>query len=396
MEIKSGLIPDGWEAKTLGEVCGRITTGKLDANAMVADGGYPFFTCASKHYWIDKYAFDCEALLVSGNGANLGYVHYYNGKFNAYQRTYVISDFSTDVQFLKLFLDRNLQQRIRVEVNAGNTPYITMGTLTEMRVMLPRSPEEQRAIAGTLSDIDALIQSLDQLIAKSRDLKQAAMQELLTGNKRLPGFQAKWDQIELGELFNFKNGLNKGKEFFGHGTPIVNYMDVFSKSALFSSKLEGRVSLTPQEYKNFEVKRGDVFFTRTSETTDEIGIASVMIDEPSLTVFSGFLLRGRPKDDRLRDDFKAYCFGSEFVRKQIVSKASYTTRALTNGKILSAVVLPVPSILEQRAITEVLLDMDAELDALEQRRDKTRSLKQGMMQELLTGRIRLICPTSAK
>ena len=174
-----------WEVKTLGDICGRITTGMLDANAMVANGDYPFFTCASENYWIDKYAFDCEALLLSGNGANVGYVHYYNGKFNAYQRTYVISEFSADVQFIKLFLDRNLQQRIRTEVNAGNTPYIRMGTLTEMRVVLPPCRGEQTAIAEVLSEMDAELTALEQRRDKTRSLKQGMMQELLTGRTRL-------------------------------------------------------------------------------------------------------------------------------------------------------------------------------------------------------------------
>jgi len=92
----------------------------------------------------------------------------------------------------------------------------------------------------------------------------------------------------------------------------------------------------------------------------------------------------------LCDEFKAYCFRSSFVRSQIVSKASYTTRALTNGRLLSGVVLPVPPRAEQAAIAAALSDMDTEILALETRRDKTRALKQAMMQELLTGRIRLI------
>ena len=121
-------------------------------------------------------------------------------------------------------------------------------------------------------------------------------------------------------------------------------------------------------------------------------MAAVILDDPYLTVFSGFLLRGRPKNDRLVDIFKAYCFRSAFVRKQIISKASYTTRALTNGRILSCIILPMPPIPEQTAIAEVLTDMDAELATLEQRREKTRLLKQAMMQELLTGRTRLVPP----
>lgn len=260
-----------------------------------------------------------------------------------------------------------------------------------MEVPMPIPPaHEQRAIASALSDVDALLDGLTRMIAKKRDLKQATMQQLLTGRTRLPGFQAKWDQVRLGDLFNFKNGLNKAKEFFGYGTPIVNYMDVFRNSAIRSSDLEGRVSLTKYELKNFDVKKGDVFFTRTSETTEEIGLASVMLDQPADTVFSGFLLRARPRNAHLDDHFKAYCFGSAWVRQQIISKASYTTRALTNGRILSEVLLPLPPLPEQAAIAAVLSDMDSDLAALEARYTKTRALKQAMMSELLTGKTRLL------
>ncbi|MFC1513021.1 restriction endonuclease subunit S [Thermodesulfobacteriota bacterium] len=119
-------------------------------------------------------------------------------------------------------------------------------------------------------------------------------------------------------------------------------------------------------------------------------MASVILDAQDQTVFSGFVLRGRPKNDRLCDTFKAFCFRSSFVRNQIISKASYTTRALTNGRILSAVILPVPPPTEQQAIATVLADMDSEIEALEARLAKTRAIKQGMMQELLTGKTRII------
>jgi type I restriction enzyme S subunit len=238
--------------------------------------------------------------------------------------------------------------------------------------------------------VDGLISALDALIAKQRAIKQGAMQELLTGQRRLPGFAGEWEQVYLGDLFTFKNGLNKSKEFFGFGTPIVNYMDVFENAVIFCSKLEGRVSLTTQEIKNFDVKKGDVLFTRTSETPDEVGMASVILDDPEQTVFSGFVLRGRPKDDRLCDAFKAYCFRSSSVRNQIISKASYTTRALTNGRILSAVVLSVPPPAEQTAIAQIFADMDDAIAALVQKRAKTVALKQGMMQALLTGQVRLV------
>ncbi len=198
-----------------------------------------------------------------------------------------------------------------------------------------------------------------------------------------------WNAVRLGDLFVFKNGLNKAKRFFGSGTPIVNYMDVFEHPGIRMKDLSGRVNLSPEEIKNFEVRLGDVFFTRTSETVEEIGVASVMLDEPCDTVFSGFVLRARPRNDQLDDHYKQYCFDSRAIRDQIVSNATYTTRALTNGRSLSAVWIAVPPEREQRAIAEALSDVDGLLAALEALIAKKRAVKQAAMQQLLTGKSRL-------
>ena len=198
-----------------------------------------------------------------------------------------------------------------------------------------------------------------------------------------------WEAVLLGDLFVFKNGLNKAKRFFGSGTPIVNYMDVFERPGLRPGDLSGQVSLTPEEIRNFEVQRGDVFFTRTSETVEEIGVASVMLYVPHDTVFSGFVLRARPRDGRLNDRYKQYCFTHRVVRSQIISNATYTTRALTNGRTLSTVWIAVPPTPEQRAIAEALSDVDGLLNALEALIAKKQAIKQATMQQLLTGKTRL-------
>jgi type I restriction enzyme, S subunit len=184
-QTELGEIPEDWEVMLFSDLCASFTTGKLDANAMKPDGDYRFYTCAKNYSLIDVYAFNTEALLVSGNGANVGYVHYYSGKFNAYQRTYVLSEFSADVGYLKLFLERKLADRIRVEVNAGSTPYITMDTLTDMIVGVPSSIDEQSAIAKVLSDMDVNIDAIELRLTKTKQLKQGMMQELLTGRTRL-------------------------------------------------------------------------------------------------------------------------------------------------------------------------------------------------------------------
>ncbi len=198
-----------------------------------------------------------------------------------------------------------------------------------------------------------------------------------------------WEAVPLGDLFVFKNGLNKAKRFFGTGSPIVNYMDVFRRPGLKAEDLSGRVDLSPEEIKKYKVRQGDVFFTRTSETIEDVGVASVMLNEPRDTVFSGFVLRARPRGGRLDNGYKQYCFGPREVRSQIVSNATYTTRALTNGRSLSAVRIPVPPKPEQRAIAAALSDVDGLLTALEALIAKKRAIKQAARQQLLTRKTRL-------
>lgn len=172
-----------WKEVKLGSLC-KVTTGKLDANAMVENGIYRFYTCAKDYYLINEYKFDTEALLISGNGANVGYIHYYKGKFNAYQRTYVLDKFKEDIFFIKYFLDYFLSQRISNEKKEGNTPYIVLSTLTEMSIKLP-SLSEQTAIAEILATADSELQLQKEKLAQLQTQKKGLMQVLLTGKKRL-------------------------------------------------------------------------------------------------------------------------------------------------------------------------------------------------------------------
>ena len=179
--LPNGNSPSGsdfpnWEEKRLGDLC-EITTGKLDANAMVEGGQYRFYTCAKEYYKIDDYAFDTDALIVSGNGANVGYIHHYQGKFNAYQRTYVLDSFTDNIIFVKFVLDEYLHKRIMKEKNEGNTPYIVMGTLTDMKINLP-SFSEQTKIAIFLSSIDSKIEQVGKQLDESKQFKKALLQQM--------------------------------------------------------------------------------------------------------------------------------------------------------------------------------------------------------------------------
>lgn len=202
-------------------------------------------------------------------------------------------------------------------------------------------------------------------------------------------FPEDWEIVPLGDHFKFKNGLNKAKKYFGFGTPIVNYMDVFQHPSLRLGDIQGCVNVNTNELKAYEVRQGDVFFTRTSETVEEIGVASAMIDEPKDMVFSGFVLRARPIDQNFDNNFKGYCFASAYFRKQVTARASYTTRALTNGRSLSVALIAKPSLHEQQTIASALSDVDALLDGLDRLIAKKRDLKRASMQQLLTGKTRL-------
>lgn len=198
-----------------------------------------------------------------------------------------------------------------------------------------------------------------------------------------------WELVPIGDIFKFKNGLNKAKQFFGEGTPIVNYMDVYKNRGICFKDIRGKVTLSSNELANYNVQKGDVFFTRTSETPDEIGITAVLLDEPQNTAFSGFILRARPVVDVLDIDYKRYCFSADVVRKEIISKCTYTTRALTNGRVLSKVNIFVPPKPEQKAIAEALSDTDNLIQSVEKLIDKKKKIKHGAMQQLLTGKKRL-------
>ncbi len=172
-----------WQRVRLGDIC-EITTGSLDANEMVHYGKYRFYTCAKEYYFIDKYAFDTEAILISGNGAYVGYVHYYKGKFNAYQRTYVLDNFSEHIIFVKYFLAMFLQSHIQTNRNEGNTPYIVMATLKDFEIFLPPL-NEQIAIANILSNLDHEIISLKNKKRQFENIKKALNHDLMSAKIRV-------------------------------------------------------------------------------------------------------------------------------------------------------------------------------------------------------------------
>ena len=169
----------------------------------------------------------------------------------------------------------------------------------------------------------------------------------------------------LGDLFLFKNGLNKGKEFFGKGRPIIMFSNVFNSRSIDASMIKSRVVITNEELERINAKVGDVFFTRTSETREDVGYTSVLVQDIEDCTFAGFLIRARPTTNLLLSNYCKYCFSTKNVRKAIISNCSFTTRASLTGTGLSIIPLPVPPLSEQQRIVDILDQFEASIQNLE-------------------------------
>jgi type I restriction enzyme S subunit len=249
-----------------------------------------------------------------------------------------------------------------------------------------------------LSDVDGLMGKLDQLVAKKRDLKQAAMQQLLSGHKRLPGFHGEWEVKTLGELFNFSGGYSASRDQLSReGHCYLHYGDTHGATKTFVDvradyqnipKLD--IPLRRVASKSL-LKDGDVVFVDASEDDEGASRHVVVVNKDNKPFISGLhTIVAKSKTDELTHEYRRYCFQTAAVRQQFLFYAVGTKVTGISKTNIRKLTLPVPPAIEQNAIAEVLSDMDAELAVLEQRREKTRDLKRAMMQELLTGRIRLV------
>jgi type I restriction enzyme S subunit len=266
-------------------------------------------------------------------------------------------------------------------------PQLTVGGINDLLIPLPRTLAEQETIAGALSDADAWIESLDQLIAKKRQIKQGTMQELLTGKRRLPGFSGRWQEATLGEICTkIQDGTHFSPKLGGS-----DYLYLTSKNIRFGvldlSTAE-RISANEHAkiYSRCDVRKGDLLLTKDGANT---GNAAINTLEEPFSLLSSVAL--------VRFDERVFC--TRFFLYQLLSKdGQQQIKELMSGNAITRLTLQkirtiecyYPQIQEQTAIATVLSDMDTEIESLESKLAKAREIKQGMMQELLTGKIRLI------
>lgn len=268
--------------------------------------------------------------------------------------------------------------------------HIRSGSLAEVVIPVPPRPEQEK-IAEALSDVDALLAAMTKLIEKKHAIKQGAMQQLLTGKNRLAGFTGKWVEKRLGDCgFCFNGITGKTGNDFGHGgAHYITFLNVLSNVVIDVSRFD-LVDIVSGENQN-EVRRGDLFFNTSSETPEEVGFCSVLDEEVESVYLNSFCFGFRLTDNTVSGKFMAYWFRSAGGRSLMSFLAQGSTRYNLSKEAFRDACVYVPSTLtEQKAIAAVLSDMDAEIAALEAKRAKYESIKQGMMQELLTGKTRLV------
>lgn len=380
-----GVIPEDWVVDCIRNLAS-ITTGAKNTEDKIEDGEFPFFVRSASVEKINSYSFDGEAVLTAGDGVGTGKIfHYINGKFDFHQRVYKISNFRSALigYFFYLYFSNYFYDRIMSMTAKSSVDSVRMEMIADMKIPIPPLPE-QTAIAATLSDADALITSLNRLIAKKRNIKQAAMQELLTGKKRLPEFDNCKDfkQTDVGfipEDWDIKN-LGSFTTIFVGGDLRVNNFSTFQddkyKYPIFSNTVDneglyGYYDILEYEGESLTViGRGVGVGTAFKRYGGYGAIGRLIVLFPKKNVDPKYLV------DQINYSIKICEESTGIPQLTGISLAKYK--------------LPIPHFPEQTAIATVLSDMDTDIAKLEEKRDKARMIKEGMMQELLTGRIRLV------
>ncbi|WP_420633078.1 restriction endonuclease subunit S [Candidatus Palauibacter sp.] len=296
-----------------------------------------------------------------------------------------------------------IKSRVKTLGQQGTQANLNKDMVQDLPLPLPPLPE-QRAIAAVFSDGDKLIGSLEALIAKKRAIKQAAMQQLLTGRTRLPGFTAEWAVLTLGDHLRFLRHGNYPRSRLssngtGHGgVKYIHYGDIHTSERVC---LDPTVTALPtlamdRAARLDRLSDGDLVFVDASEDLGGVGKSVEIVGVRGHQVVSGLhTIAVRFSKSALADGFKAYLQFCPRFRNHLRRLAAGTKVYATNRAHIATAELRVPPLPEQRAIAAVLADMDAEIAALERRIDKTRAVRQGMMHQLLSGSIRLPIPEAA-
>jgi type I restriction enzyme, S subunit len=332
-----------------------------------------------------------DAILVARVGANAGKLKVSSGRYGVTDNTIQIR-IGTGASLHFLYRQLEAKQLNKFVFGSGQ-PLITGSLLKSLPLAIP-SLDEQRGIVAALSDVDALLSELDRLIAKKHDLKKAAMQQLLSGRTRLPGFNGEWKGKRLGDLGKCLRGVS-----YRGDVDLFTHDAVHTKKLLRANNVQDAIVLTEDaqivnsdrvaEYQI--LRQNDVLICMANGSKTLVGKAGLFqVNDGYDYTFGAFMGCFRTHSAEASPGFVFCLFQTERYRDHINNLLAGSTINNLSPKAIESLEFPMPPIREQVAIAAVISDMCAELAGLEARRDKTRALKQAMTQDLLTGRIRLV------
>ena len=354
-ELIREYYPDGVEIRYLEDCCNLLDKKRKPITKASREAGeYPYYGANGIQDYVANYIFDGTYVLVGEDGSVITkegtpVVTWAKGKIWVNNHAHIIEE---KEGVMLRYLYHYLQTIDVTSLIHGNIPKLTGGDFKALKIAVPPL-EVQREIVRILDCFTLLTTELTTELTARKKQYEYYHNALMDFTDRDVQYKS------VGELFEIKNGLNKEKDAFGKGQPIINFTDVYNKRWLAKGSFKGLVDVTEEEIKRYSAKKGDVFFTRTSETKEDIGMSSTLIGDIPNCVFSGFVLRARPITDLLLPKFCSYYFSTNKVRDTIVRYAAFTTRATTTGPKLSKIMVPILSIEEQQRIVDILDRFDS-------------------------------------
>lgn len=392
--MNTKTIPHSWKLVRLGEMS-NITTGKKDVNEGSSNGRYPFFTCSQKEYRIDEYSFNTEAILVAGNA--YFNVKYYKGKFDAYQRTYVIDGFKDNIsKYVYYVLSKDIRE-LTANNQGSAVKYIKLKDLTDFHFPLPPINERQRIIE-ILTILDSVIEKTQAIIDQTQTLKKGMMQELLT--RGIPGRHKKFKETEIGKIpeeweVKFTNDvclINPPKKEISKlsrdiTVSFIPMENIAAEGGGIISREERKLSEVEAGYTYFT--EGDIVFAKITPCMEN-GKVAIMTDLVNNIGFGSTEFHVL----RVHDNLVRYFLFYWITRKMFRSLArNYFTGTAGQQRIqadfFSIAKIPLPPKEEQKEIVKILDKIVSSVAFKTQEITQLSYLKSALMQSLLTGEVRV-------
>lgn len=375
-EIRFEGFCDPWKERNLGELVS-ITTGKLDANAAQKDGKYAFFTCGKETLKTDSYSFDGDAILISGNG-DLGFTRKYSGKFDAYQRTYVLQDFATDFEYLEHAVHRYLPERIKSESFGGAMPYIKLDTLTDLGVYIPQIEEAQK-VSKFLNNIDDLIALNECRYNRLKDVKKSMLEKMFprygadVPEIRFAGFTNAWEQRKFSDI-TFPSG-EKNKD----NLPYESY-SITNESGFVpqDEKFENGGTMRDADKRMYYIVSPQSFAYNPAR----INVGSIGYQNASKNVIVSSLYEVFKTTEDVDDRFLWHWFKSDDFQKLIVQLQEGGVRLYFYYDKLCMGTIALPSLAEQHRIGSYLDKLDNLITLHQCKWDKLKEIKNSLLQKM--------------